>query len=167
MTRYQFGISALFSQTSFGGEPVVVSPNVGCFLRLVDGSTTRADQFPGARTYNIEVVIDFRKVVVEQFSFERRNGWLLSNSNWWMINLVPRGLSYPPYGARERETLENAGHVAPEQNYFWGRSPLSHIFLSGLFASFTQWSQQQDRFANSTTTITETKGNFCLNNTIR
>ena len=103
MTRYQFGISALFSQTSFGGEPVVVSPNVGCFLRLVDGSTTRADQFPGARTYNIEVVIDFRKVVVEQFSFERRNGWLLSNSNWWMINLVPRGLSYPPYGARENE----------------------------------------------------------------
>ena len=33
-------------------------------------------------------------------------------------NLVPRGLSYPPYGARERETLENACHVAPEQNYF-------------------------------------------------
>ena len=31
-------------------------------------------------------------------------------------NLVPRGLSYPPYGTRERETLENAGHVAPEQN---------------------------------------------------
>jgi len=33
-------------------------------------------------------------------------------------NLVPRVLSYPPYGARERDTLENAGHVAPEQNYF-------------------------------------------------
>ena len=32
-----------------------------------------------------------------------------------MHNLVPRVLSYPPYGARERETLENAGHVAPEQ----------------------------------------------------
>ena len=30
-----------------------------------------------------------------------------------MINLVPRVLSYPPYGARERETLENAGHVPP------------------------------------------------------
>ena len=30
-------------------------------------------------------------------------------------NLVPRVLSYPPYGAWERETLENAGHVAPEQ----------------------------------------------------
>ena len=29
------------------------------------------------------------------------------------INLVPRVLSYPPYGARERETLENAGHVSP------------------------------------------------------
>ena len=24
-------------------------------------------------------------------------------------NLVPRVLSYPPYGTRERETLENAG----------------------------------------------------------
>ena len=29
------------------------------------------------------------------------------------VNLVPRVLSYPPYGARERETLENAGHVSP------------------------------------------------------
>ena len=28
-------------------------------------------------------------------------------------NLVPRVLSYPPYGTRERETLENAGHVSP------------------------------------------------------
>ena len=59
---------------------------------------------------------------------------------------------------RERETLENAGHVAPEQNYFSGRSPLSHIFLSGLFATFV---------VNPTTTVTETKGNFCLNKTIR
>ena len=31
-------------------------------------------------------------------------------------NLVPRVLSYPLYRARERENLENAGHVAPEQN---------------------------------------------------
>ena len=36
VTRHQYGISALVSQTSFGGElPVVASPNVGCFLRLV------------------------------------------------------------------------------------------------------------------------------------
>ena len=41
------------------------------------------------------------------------------------------------WSERERETLENAGHVVPEQNYFWGRSPLSHIFLSGLIATFT------------------------------
>ena len=33
-----------------------------------------------------------------------------------VCNLVPRVLSYPPYEAREGETLENAGHVAPEQN---------------------------------------------------
>ena len=33
-----------------------------------------------------------------------------------IINLILRVLSYPPYGVRERETLENAGHVAPEQN---------------------------------------------------
>ena len=39
---------------------------------------------------------------------------------------------------------------------------VSH-FLSGLFATFTQWSQQQDKFANPTTTITETKGNFAIN----
>ena len=46
-----------------------------------------------------------------------------------IVNPVPRVLSYPPYGAREREreTLENAGHVAPEQNYFSGRSPLSTV----------------------------------------
>ena len=31
-------------------------------------------------------------------------------------NLVPRIFSYPPYRARESETLENAGHVTPEQN---------------------------------------------------
>ena len=29
----------------------------------------------------------------------------------WPYNLVPRVLSYPPNGTRERETLENAGHV--------------------------------------------------------
>ena len=30
-----------------------------------------------------------------------------------LSNLAPRVLSYPPYGARERETLENAGQVSP------------------------------------------------------
>ena len=34
VTRHQYGISALVSQTSFRGKPVVASPNVGCFLRL-------------------------------------------------------------------------------------------------------------------------------------
>ena len=29
------------------------------------------------------------------------------------FKLVPRVLSYTPYGAGERETLENAGHVSP------------------------------------------------------
>ena len=35
--HHQCGISALISQMSFGrpGKPVVVSPNVGCFLRLL------------------------------------------------------------------------------------------------------------------------------------
>ena len=32
---------------------------------------------------------------------------------FFYVNLVPRVLSYPPYGARERETLENACHVFP------------------------------------------------------
>ena len=35
VTRHQYGISALVSQTSFGGETGVTSPNVGCFLRLI------------------------------------------------------------------------------------------------------------------------------------
>ena len=34
VTRHQYGISALISQTSFCGNPVVASQNVGCFLRL-------------------------------------------------------------------------------------------------------------------------------------
>ena len=33
MTRHQYGISALVSQTSFGGKPEMASPDVGCFLR--------------------------------------------------------------------------------------------------------------------------------------
>ena len=32
---------------------------------------------------------------------------------FFLPNFVPRVLSYPPYGARQRETLENAGHVSP------------------------------------------------------
>ena len=32
--HHQYGISALVSQTSFGGKPVVASPNFGFFLRL-------------------------------------------------------------------------------------------------------------------------------------
>ena len=34
LMRHQYGISALVSQTSLGGEPVTASQNVGCFLRL-------------------------------------------------------------------------------------------------------------------------------------
>ena len=109
-----------------------------------------------ARNYIVMVTLNQRLVV--------SNIWLLKMSLW--SNLIPRVLSYPPYGARERETRENAGHVSPEQNYFWGRSPLSHIFCLVYFATFTQWSQQQDRFTNPTSTITETKGSFCLNKTI-
>ena len=36
VTRHQCGISAVFSQTSFGRKPVIASPNVGCFLRVLD-----------------------------------------------------------------------------------------------------------------------------------
>ena len=42
--------------------------------------------------------------------------YMPTTRQWEIHNLVPRVLSNPPYGARERETLENAGHVAPEQN---------------------------------------------------
>ena len=82
-----------------------------------------------------------------------------------MSNLIPRVLSYPPYGARDpgkRWSRGSRPKLIPREESF-----VSHFFGSGLFATFTQWSQQQDRFANPTTTIAETKGNFCLNQTIR
>ena len=53
-------------------------------------------------------------------------------------NLVPRVPSYPPYRARERETLENAGHVALEKINSEGGVLCLTLFLSGLFATFTQ-----------------------------
>ena len=34
MTLHQYGISAFVSQTSFGGKPVVASPNVSFFPRI-------------------------------------------------------------------------------------------------------------------------------------
>ena len=43
VTRHQYGISALVSQTSFGGET-----NVGCFLRLIKVQSFLA-QLPGPR----------------------------------------------------------------------------------------------------------------------
>ena len=35
VTRHQYGVSALVSKTSFTEKPVVASPNISCFLRLV------------------------------------------------------------------------------------------------------------------------------------
>ena len=51
-----------------------------------------------------------------------------------VFNLVPRVLSYPPYGARERETLENAGYVSPriweiKNKRFGGRAGKCEICL--------------------------------------
>ena len=47
---------------------------------------------------------------------------------------VPRVLSYPPYEARERETLENAGYVSPriweiKNKRFGGRAGKCEICL--------------------------------------
>ena len=57
VTRHQYGISVLISQTSFGGEtsgsvtkchftgkPVVASRNVGCFLRLMSRQRARMNR---------------------------------------------------------------------------------------------------------------------------
>ena len=41
VTCHQYGISALVSETSFGGKLVVASPNVGCFLRLLEARPKR------------------------------------------------------------------------------------------------------------------------------
>ena len=35
VTRHQYGISVLFLRRNLAGKPVVASPNVGCFLRLI------------------------------------------------------------------------------------------------------------------------------------
>ena len=35
VTRHQYGISAIVSQTSFRGKTVVASPNVGYYLKLI------------------------------------------------------------------------------------------------------------------------------------
>ena len=48
------------------------------------------------------------------------------------FNLVP-SLSYPPPGARERETLENAGHVSPRRKKNPGRVPVSESFVATNF----------------------------------
>ena len=46
VTRHQYGISALVSQTSFGGKPVGASPNVGCFLGLTLAKLTATKDGP-------------------------------------------------------------------------------------------------------------------------
>ena len=46
VTRGQYGISALVSQTSFrGGKPVLMSWNVSCFLRPRNAGATRALEY--------------------------------------------------------------------------------------------------------------------------
>ena len=71
-----------------------------------------------------------------------------------------------PWSERDRDPGKRWSRGSRPKLILREESFVSH-FLSGLFATFTQWSQQQDRFANPTTTITETKGDFCLNQTIR
>ena len=44
VTHHQYGIFALFYQTSFAGKPVMASQNVGCFLRLNTCQFTKAMQ---------------------------------------------------------------------------------------------------------------------------
>ena len=49
------------------------------------------------------------------------------------INLVPRVFSYLPHGARETETLVNAGHVSPRsgrlQTNYLGKGQVSVRFV--------------------------------------
>ena len=62
VTRHQYGISALVSQTSFGGETGVTSPNVGCFLRLIiciwEGNlSVSEDYYEASKEHNLWVKI--------------------------------------------------------------------------------------------------------------
>ena len=52
VTRHQDGISALVSQTSFGGEPALASSNVGRFLRLLKN---RKVKFRSKSLYSYQV----------------------------------------------------------------------------------------------------------------
>ena len=52
VTRHQYGISALVSQTSFGGEPTLASSNVGRFLRLLKN---RKVKFRSKSLYSYQV----------------------------------------------------------------------------------------------------------------
>ena len=63
--------------------------------------------FLDLKNVNTRILSSFKR------SFSKKMGKTPSSH---IINLILRVLSYPPYGVRERETLENAGHVAPEQN---------------------------------------------------
>ena len=54
---------------------------------------------------------------------------------------------------RERDPGKRWSRGSRTKLFLREESFVSH-FLSGLFATFTQWSQQQDKFANPTTTIT-------------
>ena len=114
----------------------------------------------------------FLKQLFCQLQHDRLKNWqnlkLPSNRKWEQrernninINLVPRVLSYSSLRIeRERpwEILVGAR---------WSRGARKKIDSEGgVFSMFTQWSQEQDRFANPTTTVTETKGHFCLNRTI-
>ena len=46
VTRHQHGISALVSQTSLRGKPVVASWSVGCFLRLCTVEFEYTEEYP-------------------------------------------------------------------------------------------------------------------------
>ena len=64
------------------------------------------------------------------------------------------------WSEREREPGKRWSRGFRTKLFLREESFVSHFFCH-------VYSQQQDRFANPSTTITETKGNFCLNKTIR
>ena len=75
----------------------------------------------------------FSTILMDSFA-EVKADEHLKSKDYEVVNLVPRVLSYPPYRARERETLENAGHVSPRiweitNKRFWGGAGKCEICL--------------------------------------
>ena len=95
VTCHQYGISELFSQTSFGGETSgIASPNVGCFLRLFfiqgktsvvlgENKTAERQAFMNTPTHTIAGVQKlYQQLLPTKVYYNKKNK---ITSHWWKM----------------------------------------------------------------------------------